>query len=321
MNNNEEIKKYIFTIDGVDFSGKTTLWKKAIENNNVQIRGILSNIAYGIKYGRDIDKMIEEYNKLPLNYVIYFLNPYKDIIVRNFSSRLKEISNNPEMLIKESTSFADTLYDSKYFTKAYEILKEKYKGEIILLEKRDNDIEDFKEAFNEFESYSFEDITKLFSNNIAPYIIRLSSTVDEFEAKAKKASEYVKIVFIDKLNKEDIMNDLYDLVNEKHRGMIDFLFDNANKTLEELYNEFNNASDDMSVSDLEEFLDNYELDITVDISCKIETDITVYARLSELSDCDCLEDYVNDNESERMVEALEYCVRDSEVDIDHISVS
>ena len=55
----ENEKEYIITIDDTDCSGKSTLWKKANEyNKNIQIRGILSNIAYGIKYGRNIEESI-----------------------------------------------------------------------------------------------------------------------------------------------------------------------------------------------------------------------------------------------------------------------
>ena len=56
-----ENKKYIITIDGPDCSGKTTLWKKVVLDGKlkeVQIRGIVSNIAYALKYNRDVDELI-----------------------------------------------------------------------------------------------------------------------------------------------------------------------------------------------------------------------------------------------------------------------
>ena len=53
---NEE--KYIITIDGPDCTGKTYTWTNLQRKGvNVQIRGILSNIAYGLKYGRNVDEM------------------------------------------------------------------------------------------------------------------------------------------------------------------------------------------------------------------------------------------------------------------------
>lgn len=43
---NEEKEKYIVTIDGPDCSGKTYTWTNLQRKGvNVQIRGILSNIA------------------------------------------------------------------------------------------------------------------------------------------------------------------------------------------------------------------------------------------------------------------------------------
>lgn len=316
MNNNEEIKKYIITIDGVDFSGKTTLWKKTLKQDNIQIRGILSNIAYGIKYGRDIDKMIEEYNKLPLNYVIYFLNPNRKTLIRNFNSRLLELHYDSEKLSKEAKSFADTINDEKYFDKAYEILKEKYKGEIILIEKRDNDIEDFKEAVDKFESYSFE----LFSNNMAPYIIILHTTVDEFEAQAKKASEFTKIVFIDKISEDEIIDNLYDEVDEDYKLMIDFLLNKVGRSKKEIYEEFINHSGEIQLDEFRDFLDNYEATVSARVTCDIDTNISVEVSLSKLSACESVVDYLYDMESNFVIEELKWSLEQTEFNFDLVEV-
>ena len=78
----ENEKKYIITIDGTDCTGKTTLWKNttisANETKNVQIRGIVSNIAYALKFGRNVDELIDLYNQNPVNYVVYLINPSND---------------------------------------------------------------------------------------------------------------------------------------------------------------------------------------------------------------------------------------------------
>ena len=80
---NEELTDtYIVTIDGPDCTGKTYTWTN-LQNKglNVQIRGILSNVAYGLKYNRNVSEMIEMYNKNPLNYKIYLLVPQNKIRV------------------------------------------------------------------------------------------------------------------------------------------------------------------------------------------------------------------------------------------------
>ena len=99
-----ENKKYIITIDGPDCSGKTTLWKKVVLDGKlkeVQIRGIVSNIAYALKYNRDVDALIDLYNENPVNYVVYLLNPINDKKLEMLYNRCRNnIYNNDSIINK-----------------------------------------------------------------------------------------------------------------------------------------------------------------------------------------------------------------------------
>ena len=84
-------EKYVITIDGPDCTGKSTLWLKANEyNKNIQIRGIVSNIAYAIKFKRNVDELLELYNQNQVNYVVYLLNPNNDNNFDNFKENIKD---------------------------------------------------------------------------------------------------------------------------------------------------------------------------------------------------------------------------------------
>lgn len=322
MNNGE---KYIITIDGVDFSGKTTLWKNARKNENIQIRGILSNIAYGLKYNRDVYKMIEEYNMIPFNYVIYLLQPDRDTLLRNFNSRLKELKYHNELLIKEIKSFADTLEDSAYFDEAYKLLKEKYKGDLIITRVIDNDIDSFMNYIKDFELYTKEEIDRKIDGNFtSDSVIVIESTIDAFEAKAKTESEYTKIVFINELDKETIMDDLYNLLDEKYKGMIDFLCDQdliENKT--QLYDTILSFidKDNITVDDVEYYLDNYVLNIEAEVTCDIRTTANIEVSLSKLENYNDIEEYVYDREHATIQNELEYELENTEYNIENIEVS
>lgn len=322
MENNEEIKKYVITIDGVDFSGKTTLWKNTIQQDNIQIRGILSNIAYGIKYNRDIDKMIEEYNKLPLNYIIYFLNPGRDNILRNFNSRLKERIYDNDFLIKEAKSFIDTITDGKYFEKAYEILKEKYKGEIILRRADDNDEEKFYHYLecNPLKIYSSQELSDAITGSYYDSFIMLHTTIDKFEAQAKKESEFTKIVFIDRLSKEDIIANLIDGLDDEHQGMVTFLINYTSKSYDDIYDDFTNSYDEQTVANFTDFLDTYEVTIEAQVACDIRATVDIPVSLYELRNYDDIEEYVYDRESTTIQNELEYELNNTEYTVEDIEV-
>ena len=130
MNEQNEKQKFILTVDGPDCTGKTTIWTKLLNKDYpANIRGIVSNIAYGLKYGRDIKDMIENYNKQPLDYLV--LIPRLGIVKRVdlICSRLQDIAasdkcNTVEDVRKELTDLANTMDDMEYFTQAIKILKE-----------------------------------------------------------------------------------------------------------------------------------------------------------------------------------------------------
>ena len=90
----ENDTKYVITIDGPDCTGKSTLWLDNVlhDNESIQIRGILSNIAYALKYKRNVQELLDLYNEKPINYCIYLLTLTEDTRIEYLNKRLKSLS-------------------------------------------------------------------------------------------------------------------------------------------------------------------------------------------------------------------------------------
>lgn len=269
----ENEKEYIVTIDGIDCSGKSTLWKKANEyNKNIQIRGILSNIAYGIKYGRNVEEMIDLYNENPVNYVVYLLNPINDKKLEMLYNRLRNNVYDNDFISKELSDASITWNDYEYFEKAINILNEKYKGTIEVIKSKDNDFDNFKNAISNFK------IKEIDKSLESAGIKVIDSTIDDFEFKAKIVSEFKYIVFMIKISKDKVIDNLYEGLDDDYKRMLDKLFEYSNETAEDVYNSLESPT----IDNLINYLDNYELHVEVEVRVDIDTYSDVYVPLRNI---------------------------------------
>lgn len=269
----ENEKEYIVTIDGTDCSGKSTLWKKANEyNKNIQIRGILSNIAYGIKYGRNVEEMIDLYNENPVNYVVYLINPINDKKLEMLYNRLRNNVYDNDFISKELLDASNTWKDYEYFTKAINILNEKYKGTIEVIESKDNDFDKFKDAINNFK------IKEVDKSLESAGIKVIDSTIYDFEFKAKIVSEFKYIVFMVKFSKSEVIDNLYEGLDDNYKRMLDKLFEYTDESADDVYDALENPT----VDDLINYLDDYELHVEVEVRCDVDTYADVYVPLRDI---------------------------------------
>lgn len=323
---NEKDKTYIVTIDGPDCSGKTYAWTNLQRKGiNVQIRGILSNIAYGLKYGRNIDEMIEMYNKTPLNYKIYLLDLQPGIRVDRLHSRLKTKYDN-DAIIDILQNAIDTWKDNEYFTKALDILNEKYLGKIIVTRiSWQSDIDSLEDKINTFISeYSTYPMVELQNfNNKENGIIVLNEPIDTFEREAKEKSEFKYIVFNNTLDKAAFIERLYNQAKEEDTSiskMFDNLVELTDKSYEEIYDEiFDYCGKEENAYDaFVGYLEDYEFDVEVYAKAIVETTTNLNIKLQEYSNYsyDSIEDYIYDNSdaTDEIMNNLEDEVKYAELD-------
>lgn len=285
-----ENKKYIITIDGPDCSGKTTLWKKVVLDGKlkeVQIRGIVSNIAYALKYNRDVDELINLYNENPVNYVVYLLNPINDKKLEMLYNRCRNNIYNNDYIINELKDVSDTWLDIKYFDRAIDILKEKYKGDIKIIRSADNKLEQFYNDVNNFELETLDNI-KIFGP-----IKLLRTTIDDFESEAKKVSEFKYIVFNKSVNGKEAFENLYNGLDEEHQELVGKLFDLNEGANDEA--EIYDMLEEKTPECLADFLDNYEFRVTVSASTRLETSCDFYINLKDMNDYDTFENFICNN--------------------------
>lgn len=307
----ENEKEYIITIDGTDCSGKSTLWKKANEyNKNIQVRGILSNIAYGIKYNRNIDEMIDLYNENPVNYVVYLINPINDKKLEMLYNRLREHVNDNDFIEKELADASKTWSDYTYFKQATEILYNKYKGDLVIKTVSDNDFDKFTDFI---EEYKIKEIDESLNKGGTKVI---KSTVAEFEKEAKKVSEFKYIVFIDRFSKEEAIDNLYEGLDDNYKRMLDKLFEYSDESAEDVYD----SLEDITVDSLINYLDDYEFRVEVDVRCEISTSSEVYVPLKNVKYD--LEDAIYDDSClmDDLYDSVKDSVYDEELDIDITNV-
>lgn len=271
----ENEKEYIVTIDGPDCTGKSTLWKKANEyNKNIQIRGILSNIAYGIKYGRNIDEMIDLYNENPVNYVVYLLNPINDKKLEMLYNRLRNNIYDTDFITKELSDASNTWKDYEYFEKAINILNEKYKGTIEVIKSKNNYFDEFKNAISNFK---IKEINKSLES---AGIKVIDSTIDDFESKAKIKSEFKYIVLMPKFSKTEAIYNLYEGLDDNYKKMLDKLFEYSSKAADDVYD----SLEELTIDSLINYLDNCELHVDVNFRVEIDNCTDIYIPLRNIKD-------------------------------------
>ena len=305
-------EKYVITIDGPDCTGKSTLWLKANEyNKNIQIRGIVSNIAYAIKFKRNVDKLLELYNQNPVNYVVYLLNPNNDKKLEMLYNRIRNnIIYDNDKIIKELEDASNTWKDKQFFDEAIKLLNDRYKGKIKVIYNNDNNFDNFKENIKD---YNIQEIKEIIPN---PAIKVLNVIPSEFEAKAKTESEFKYIVFINKTSKEEIMSNLYEGLDDEHKKMYDTLMEYGKDGDTNIYDCLEYHTPD----ELADFLENYEFRCDVNVRLDIDTDTECYISLKDFCESNesSLEDYIysDDNSMDDIYEAIKYDVNyNSDIDL------
>lgn len=297
-------EKYVITIDGPDCTGKSTLWLKANEyNKNIQIRGIVSNIAYAIKFKRNVDELLELYNQNPVNYVVYLLNPNNDKKLEMLYNRIRNnIIYDNDKIVKELEDASNTWKDKQFFDEAIKLLNDRYKGKIKVIYNNDNNFDNFKENIKD---YNIQEIKEIIPN---PAIRVLNIMPSEFEAKAKTESEFKYIVFINKTSKEEIMSNLYEGLDDEHKKMYDTLMEYGKDGDTDIYDCLEYHTPD----ELADFLENYEFRCDVNIRVDIDTDTECYISLKDFCESNesSLEDYIYNDDSmmDDVYEAIKYDV-------------
>lgn len=295
----------IITIDGPDCTGKSTLWLDAINfNKNVQVRGIVSNIAYAIKYGRNIDELITLYNNSPVDFVVYLLNPSREDRIKMINNRLQSCLD----VASELQSLANTYNDMEYFKQAIEILKQKYTGTITVIESKDNSLSAFKSEV--LDKYVPNNITEISGD-----CFKILDCPDKyFEKEAKFASEYKYIVLWNKISKEDIIHNLSTLIDSEHKEMLDNLYEYTDTIAEEIYDDL----EEINVESLEEYLDNYSFDVDVEATTEVRARSNLEIRLRDLNGCRCIEDCIYDDSylMDGIVDALKDSIYDCDINVE-----
>ena len=297
-------EKYVITIDGPDCTGKSTLWLKANEyNKNIQIRGIVSNIAYAIKFKRNVDELLELYNQNSVNYVVYLLNPNNDKKLEMLYNRIRNnIIYDNDKIIKELEDASNTWKDKQFFDEAIKLLNDKYKGKIKVIYSNDNNFDNFKENIKD---YNIQEIKEIIPNKAIKVLNVIPS---EFEAKAKTESEFKYIVFINKTSKEEIMQNLYEGLDDEHKKMYDTLMEYGSDGNTDIYDGLEYYSPD----ELAYFLENYEFRCDVNVRLDIDTDTECYISLKDFCESNesSLEDYIysDDNLMDDIYEDIKYDV-------------
>lgn len=278
----ENEKKYIITIDGTDCTGKTTLWKNALfdnETKHVQIRGIVSNVAYALKFGRNVDELIDLYNQNPVNYVVYLINPINDKKLEMLYNRLRNnyIYQN-DKIEKELKDASETWCDMVYFNKAIDILHEKYKGEVIIDKAKDNNFEDFKRYYKNYEGKILT--SKDVINNSGIKVVQSNYT--NFEKRAKEVSEFKYVVVFEQVDKCKVIEELMQSLNSEYFEMFSNLSSLTDMSYEDIYDDMDSKDYEFTNQGLTEYLDDYNIECTSDVTVTLCVSTSHSIRLSDL---------------------------------------
>ena len=187
-------------------------------------------------------------------------------------NRLRNNVYDNKFITKELSDISNAWNDYEYFEKAINILNEKYKGTIEVIKSKDNDFDKFKDAINNFK---IKEINKSLES---AGIKVIDSTIDDFESKAKVVSEFKYIVFIVKFSKDDVINNLYEGLDDEYKDMFYKLLEYSDETTDTIYDSLENHN----VDNLINYLDNYELHVEVNVRADVNTYSDVYVPLRNI---------------------------------------
>lgn len=302
----ENEKKYVLTIDGTDCTGKTTLWTNAIlrsDTNKVQIRGIVSNVAYAFKFGRNVDELIDLYNQNPVNYVVYLINPNNETKLKYLHNRLNNNIYNTDKILSDLEDAHDTWNDMVYFNKAIDYLYAHYKGEIVVHRKSTNDYAEFK---NLYDTYA-DKLVKVSELKNIPGIKVIQCNYTNFEKRAKEESEFKYIVVFEQADKCETIEELMQSLTGDYFDMFSNLTNLADMSYEEIYDDMDCKDYEFTTQGLSDYLDDYSIDCTSDVTVTLCVSTNHSIRLSDLG-------------SKKYYD-LEECILDSSYETDTITES
>lgn len=285
--------KYVITIDGSDCTGKSTLWLNNVlhDNKSIQIRGILSNIAYALKYERNVQELLDLYNEKPINYCIYLLNLTNDTKIEYLNKRLQVLSGYSNKIIEELDSISKSWNDIQYFYEAFDILKHHYKGSVRLIIANNASKEKFINYTKCIKQYSQEELEELTKDNKGIKVINTHPS--KFEKEAKLASEFKYIVLLKYENSKEILNHIYDILNENDKVLYDKFRDVVSISDDVIVNSLDTYDEESLIN----FIKDYNMALRITGKVELEATIDTMINISEFlnSDYDSLDDYCIDN--------------------------
>lgn len=179
-----------------------------------------------------------------------------------------------------------------YFDKAIEILNEKYKGEIIVKKSNDNSLEVFSNYVADINTYSVEEMLDLVYFTKGLKVV--NCPIDDFEKNAKETSEFKYIVLFNYISKLDAINKLVEQMSEEQFEEYQLFVRYTEKSEADIYDDL---FDDISVEHLIDYIEEYELEVNMYTSVRLNVNTELRIPMRDLLEHDYydLADYVMDD--------------------------